>query len=403
MSRPSRFPNDTSDKWFFRALGVIGILLLLVAGYQGLIRYSEKQTFAGLSAEQISHFDRWYSQKISIPPDTLKIEPFTSQTLEAVRAFDRVWTQSGTAARELLDARKAMRESQNTGGSTESLQVPASVLEWRDRLAPLEPLMRAWHNVVRQPDYRIQVWFVPAIGTPTDTVWPTMKPAGHARQVGALVHLDTLIHLEEGSLDEAIDHAESLLCYARTDRYRTGVERIFISGSDASGFEIFECLVPNLKNPDQRKRLHLDLEQYRTQSFSRPESALDPVAEDEIAETYRARYVGIIPDFQNKTGPEITEESFRVRLDYARRFILPLAASPEEKLKIERSIQFMEHELLRAQGHMARWEQSLLKRIHRSNAMLYYRAADWKKILKAETEVRQRYENLMKGLRDKGD
>jgi hypothetical protein len=49
MPRPSRFPNDTSDKWFFRALGVIGIILLLMAGYQVLIRYCEKASLQGTS------------------------------------------------------------------------------------------------------------------------------------------------------------------------------------------------------------------------------------------------------------------------------------------------------------------------------------------------------------------
>jgi hypothetical protein len=87
MSCAPRFPNDTSDKWLFRALGVIGIILLLTAAYPVLIRYSENRAFAGLSPEQIDEFDRWYSRKVSIPPDTLKIAPFTSQTLEAVRAF----------------------------------------------------------------------------------------------------------------------------------------------------------------------------------------------------------------------------------------------------------------------------------------------------------------------------
>ena len=405
MSPPSRFPNDTSDKWFFLALGVIGVILLLMAGYQIVIRYAESKTSAGFSAEQIGNFDRWYSQKLSIPPDTLKIEPFTSQTLEAVHAFDRMWAQSGTAARELLDARKAMRESQNTGGSTESLQVTASVLEWRHRLAPLEPLMDAWREVVKCPDYRIQVWFLPRMASSTDSpIQADMASLGQAGQVGRLVHLDALIHWEEGRFEEALDDADALLTYAHTPLDCTGVERIFVSGGLTNGLEIYEHLVPCLKSPDQKKRILRDLEKHRDQGLFRTESELDPVTEEDIAETWRARYRGLVPDFQNKTGPEITEESFRVRLDYARRFILPRAESPTERAKIERSVQFMEQERLRAQGHMAKWKQPLLRRIHRSNMMLYYRmVGDFEKIQKNEAEVRQQYERLMKSLRGEGD
>jgi hypothetical protein len=324
--------------WFLLTLGAI--VLVLFGIVLGFIRYGEHRFLSEMTPARKAAFDRWYTEKVTIPPEMLQVEPFTSETLEAVRAFDRQWAVSGKMAQELGAAWGESKQSP-TSGTPETALAPPSLLEWRARLEPVRPLLTAWREVVMRPDYQIQAWIVPQMEAGTDSSSVDTEFLGRLNLVARLVALDARIQLEERQPKEALDDAEALLACSQLDACPPILHRMVAVTLVDKGLDTYVRIVADLTDPALKEQARRALEKYEKSGVFGTEHPLNPTIQDHIGMTWKARYRGLTPDFQEKTGPEILEESCRVQRDYVERYVLPHAGSPQEQQSATDSLKML--------------------------------------------------------------
>ncbi len=389
-------PRRRFLKWFLLSLGAISFLL--ITAFFVILSYAEQRVFSGLTPEQRTCFDRWYSEKISIPPETLRVEPFTSQTLEAARTFDRLWTESGKAATELGSAWYSETKQSRTEpvGATAS----ASPLKWRDQLTPFEPLMTAWRDVVKRPDYRTEVWYTPQILSPGDSFLDDGQRLFLAAQrVSRLVYLQTLIQIEENRFAEALEGADSLIASARMSLYPTMFLRMLAGVQMDYGLDAYVRIAANLTDPALQSQAYQTLQTHREQGIFLPE--LEGTLSDSVGMTWLVRYQGVTPDFQNKTGWEIVAESVRVQLVFLEEQVRPQAKSPERRQKVADYEKMLTSQLQSTQKDSSVWNRLSFGRVHRITMAMLYRIGlpSIEEMSKKETGFRRQYDLLLENLK----
>jgi hypothetical protein len=391
-------PRKRFLRWFLLSLGAI--LFLLIAAFFGFLQYAEQRAFSGLTPEQTARFERWYNEKVTIPPEALRVEPFTSQTLEAARAFERLWGESGKTATELGDAwyteKTELRSKPISTTATLSLQ------KWRDRLTPFEPLMAAWRDVVRQPDYRMEVWYISQLLSPNDCfLTNTLDSLTSAQRTGRLVYLQTLIQIEENRFEGALEGADALIAFTRMSPYPTMVQRGLASVLLDYGLDAYVRISANLTDPALRARARQNLQRYRDHDFFCPEPELDSLIADPVAMTWKIRYQGLIPDFENKTGWEIVGESLRVQQVFLEEYIRPRAKTSEEQLKVADCAKMLSAQRQFAQKYSSVWDWLSFGRAHRvnmvTNCSVMFPSIE--KMSKRETGFRRQYDLLLEDLK----
>jgi hypothetical protein len=335
-SKPGR-PRPLRRFVFFFSLTVGTILLLLFGLFLGYCRHREQRIFSNMSPELRADFERWYHEKVTIPPEILQIPSFSSETIEAVRTFDREWTVSRNKADELFIA---WQKTLSVGTSATAPLSP-SLLEWRPRLEPVRPLLRAWRTVVMRPDYRIQLWLVPERYPEKDSLDFESDTQKRIDLTARLVALDARILLEEHREKEALENAETLLAAAQLGTCYTAWQRLSFSSIVNKGLDTYVRILANLTDPALKQQARLTLEKYRKSGVFGSEPPLDLMTFDWIAMAREACYRGLTPDFQGKTGPEILEESCRVQRAYVEQYILPKAQSSLEIRNVENALNFL--------------------------------------------------------------
>jgi len=301
---------------------VVAVLyLLLKVALIGVTQHVEHRAFSKITPEEKEQFERWYAEKVSIPPEMLQVGPFTSETQEAVHVLNRLWVESGSAVRDLSKAwgEQKKQQSAETSGTASTSR---SLREWREKLEPFRPVLAAWLEVVKQPDYRMELWFLPQLDIGKDQM-KTNTGLVRLTFVGNLISLDAQILLEEKRAEEALENADALLASAQTGPCRMIIQRGMAAALVNIGLDVYARLSDSGIDPALRKRAILSLEKYRKQGILGDVSELDLATVELIGMTLEARYQGIVPDFQNKTGWEIMEEWERVQQAYTGQCINP--------------------------------------------------------------------------------
>ncbi len=270
------------------------------------------QSFSNMRPEQKTRFEKWYTEKVSIPPEMLREEPFCSETLEAMHAFNRLWIESGSTMKDTANAWFRQRRLES-GETTQTAPVAPSLDEWRDKLEPYRPILAAWRKVVKQPDYRTEIWFVPQLDVQKDPSPLGPEPARFAYP-GYLLSLESRILIEDDRVKEALENVDALLASTHTGPCPPPLFRKWLAAELAiDALDVCDRISVNRANPILRKQLLQLFEKYPERQVLEQASDLDPVTVVIIDQTLGARYQGLIPDFQNKTGWEIAEEWERVQ------------------------------------------------------------------------------------------
>ena len=367
-SKPDR-PRPLRRLVFFFSLTVGTILLLLFGLFLGYCRYREHRIFSNMSPALRADFERWYNEKVTIPPEILQIPSFSSETIEAVQAFDREWAVSGKAVEELAFAWQETQKTISVGTSTTAPRSP-SLLEWRPRLEPVRPLLKTWREVVMRPDYRIQLWIIPKRSPGTDSLVFDTDSERRINRTATLVALDARILLEEHREKDALENAETLLAAAQLGTCYTAWQRLIFSNTVNKGLDTYVRILANLSDPALKEQARLALEKYRKSGTFGSELPMDLMTFDWIAMSREASYRGLIPDFQGKTGPEILEESCRVQRAYVEQYILPKAQSSLEIQNAENALNFLKtltNELDQTPEKSTGLERTYFEKIHTRN------------------------------------
>ncbi|MBA2671128.1 MAG: M56 family metallopeptidase [Gemmatimonadetes bacterium] len=312
-------------------LGLIisGVLLVLaVAIPLSALKLSEARVFADMTPEQKARFDKWYTEKISIPGEELRVPPYDPSLLEAVRRFFERWEQDKAIAQQIQDATgwSKLADDQNPA-------LPESFTDrHREQLEKVRPLLNDWKAVVLHPEYTVDVLTAAAGSSfnPTQEVTSRWKAVQTAAR---LTYADVLIHLERRRPDEALEGADALVAAARVEPYSSALQRMVAIAVLRNGIRAYRAIGGHSLTAAQRDSMVAAVEARRGDLDAETSytASLNALTLDHIGITMKARRNGLTPDLQDVTGYEVMREVLRFEREYLEKVSLPQAANSTEK------------------------------------------------------------------------
>ncbi len=305
---------------------VSAVLLFLAVLFWGIPIYSEYRLLSKMDPDLRAQFEHWYSTRVSVAPEDLRVQPFSAETRETVRQIEI----QISANDEILNTFKKEVPADVRNITDEIIEAN------RQRLEAAQPLLNNFAKVVRQPDYTWEVWF--------NSSYPPTGGYVLARNPKVLlsvmkgVCLNAMTELKDGRIEEAIKDAETLVKFVHFEPLSMLSARgdIFTLRPLFNLKQISRKAYPLLQDPT-RKQMFLELLEQQKDKFNiAPPAGVDLFSLDSIGMTSQARHAGLEPDFQGKTGPEVYIESIRIQSEYIGKYVLPSATDTEDRQEIQK-------------------------------------------------------------------
>lgn len=303
--------------------GVAVCLLVLFCGTPVYLEHRALSTLSEDDPDLRAQFERWYSTRINVSPEGLRVQPFSAETREAVRQFKSLLP-------DCVETLGAIRDDLPTDPD---LITDEMIAMRRKHVETMQPLFEAFSKVIRQPDYTQEVWFGPENSLPRGQIL-VENPKLLLKVLKAL-YLKALIALKEGRIDEALNEAETLLVFIHPERFSSLTMRLDLFHITPALYakNVYRKAFPQLRDSVRKDSIRKLLEKEKAKLAIGPPVEIDLISQEVIGMTSQARYAGQEPDFQNKTGFEVLVESLRVQSDYWEKCVLPaLSGAPQQRI-----------------------------------------------------------------------
>jgi hypothetical protein len=407
MARPSQLEgrlraildatrNRKALRWGTLILGVL--LLLLITIPLGMLKLGEQRVFSQMSPQARLDFERWYTQKVTIPPEALKIQSFEPQTVQAAREFYRLWKNDKDAAEAI---EKVWWPKMKKKADQKEKLIGEFVAQHQGGLGSLAPLLAAARAVVVRPDYTLDAWGIDRVpSTSTLEMFPRLDYVT-IRLISRLLYIDALIALKENRLENAIQDADALVAFARVRPYSVLVSTMIAVAILKTGMDVSEQIAGKITDPALRKRLLDNLERRRSDPPSIPDDDFNTLIQEHISMTAEARRLGVSYDFSNKTGYEIMLEWQRILAEHLEKIVLPTTTDPAKKKVLTTSIQDLRGELVLLSPHPAGLRKYLARWTVPINAATLYSisAPGFAKPREQMAKILARYDQLLADLK----
>ena len=226
------------------------LLLLLAMGfilvgslYCGMWTWLMNDGFLGFTAKQQEDFQLWRTEKLTFPEEVVAAEPFAEPTLDAAGLFLEAWEEHQTAAEQVERLYQQSTYSIETGSLT-AAEKEALATQW----SAIEPLLTAFHEMVRQDDYTVNV-LIPLQKQPGPSYdLAAYRPAiTLSRQLLALRNEKLF---QEDRIAEALANAESIMLASRTERYSPLIVSMISILDFSKGVESWRQAVDHCDDPE---------------------------------------------------------------------------------------------------------------------------------------------------------
>ncbi|HBF34232.1 TPA: hypothetical protein DDW35_06675 [Candidatus Sumerlaeota bacterium] len=311
------------------SLFILGIIVLF-----GLLKFVDARIFSNMTPKEKDIFQHWYTEKVAIPPDALKVKEYAPDTIKAV---DECNAQYENLKDKIENLEK---EYANTFSSknSETLQPGNFVNRWEIRFREVEPLLAAYRTIVRQPDYDTEVWRpMPGKWKPTEkSSSPVMGNIQGCTQLRIMAHLTAMqavMELEKNNFSEAMKCADTIILSARAHPYSTLIDQMVAVAVFHIGTQTWQRLINQFQsNPEllRATREMLSTHNLDTYHFDLPTGNF-LYSSDQIALIRHARRWGVESNVLDKNnGPAIMWEASRVQLEVDKKYSNNIGLTPVE-------------------------------------------------------------------------
>lgn len=308
-------------KWVM-IIGVV--LLLLITIPLATLKFGEARVFSKMTPQEKREFDEWYTKKLTIPAEAIQPETFDPATIQAVQDFSNM---SG----RIQDLSSWPKQS-----DPNSEEFGRFISENRGQITEAAPILDLFKAIVARPDYTINTWnMAPEAKNASPIPTPDFVMI---RRASRLLYLDSLMKLNDGQTDKAIESADALVGYAHMQPYSPMMNKMVAIAIMKYGLDAYQQIADRVTDPAVHKKIAENLTRHRDKMKYFPRDRIDPLVMDQIGMTAEARRLGVPANYDNKSGFEITIETMRINADYLERFALPKADDASERDKIQKQI-----------------------------------------------------------------
>ena len=327
------------------------VLLYYIGGYF-YYRHIQRKLIKDLTPEQLEHYNKWRTEKITFPEEALEANPFSDSTKKAVKNFRQTWNTYKENAFNLnerfsiakgenisrippvKDIRKALdnkdMEKFYSLLSEKWERKTTGSLELKDLFSEVhnfDPLITAYQDVVLNRDYEIDA-FAEGIDPAINQEFPS--PDYFAIQtVANLVQLKSLALADRKQYRDAFQYALLNLMASKAHPYSSVISRLIGNGILNLALESLKTVIKNCHDKEILKSaLEAQMLVALRPSLIRPNAFQQT---DFLGYIRHAGRLGIDVRIQGLTAPELLFEWFRVQEIYKERFVLPYIKDDKER------------------------------------------------------------------------
>ncbi len=277
-------------------------------------------------------FEIWRTQKLTFPPEALTVEPYSESLVAAAEAFKKACETHDNKEGAYLEDLLAGDEKKGVSTAFLDPNFKPPIKE----LAIMESFLAAHENLVKQPDYGIDV-------TTRQRFWNEdvgISQPGFIclRTAARMMAVKTLSQSAQERHAEALATAENLIRGARVHAFSDLVCQTIGIAIRRIGVKAWDYAVDHCNDASLlRKTLQVQNQIASETNYLDPEASL--FVADTIGQIRIYQRFGIAAEIQNRSGWELLKELTRVQDEYSEKIILPtLESNSRKRASLERKI-----------------------------------------------------------------